>query len=392
MCGISVRISLRPSDGSDAPKKPDVESIKGQLDRSLDLIAHRGPDSKGIWVSDDGSVGEIFFSLFPSENSAKSCIVGLGHCRLSIEDLSDMGNQPLHSDDGGVHAVINGEIYDHERIRAELEQNHGYHFKGHSDSEVVVALYTVYGAPAFLDHLRGEFSLVIYDQRQGRIIATRDRFGIKPLFWTIIDQEDERVLLFATEMKTFLAMGWKPKWDVQSAFQAGWLIDDRSLFKGVKKLMPGYWMEITLLDGQLRRHLYWDSDYNDKVRLLPIKFGPQAKDKQRQVEIRTVEEMIEGVREKLTEAIRLRLRADVPVGIYLSGGIDSSLIAGIVAKLAREENVTLGSKKGQVTCFSIEFPNSPFDEFGKYNEYSEQQLCVNPIIRCCQTHSGLARS
>lgn len=214
--------------------------------------------------------------MFPSENSAKSSIVGLSHCRLSIEDLSDAGNQPLHSNDGGVHAVINGEIYDHEKIRNELEQNHGCHFKGHSDSEVVVALYTVYGAPAFLDHLRGEFSLVIYDQRQGRIIATRDRFGIKPLFWTIIDEEDERVLLFATEMKTFLAMGWKPKWDVQSVFQAGWIIDDRSLFKGVKKLMPGYWMELTLPEGQLRRHLYWDSDYNDKVGLLPIKFGSQA--------------------------------------------------------------------------------------------------------------------
>lgn len=141
---------------------------------------------------------------------------------------------------------------------------------------MVVALYTVYGAPAFLDHLRGEFSLVIYDQRQGRIIATRDRFGIKPLFWTIIDEEDERVLLFATEMKTFLAMGWKPKWDVQSVFQAGWIIDDRSLFKGVKKLIPGYWMELTLPEGQLRRHLYWDSDYNDKVGLLPIKLGSQA--------------------------------------------------------------------------------------------------------------------
>jgi len=270
MCGITVRISLSPSNGSNAPKTPRVEAIKSQLDRSLDLIAHRGPDSKGTWVSDDNSVGELLCSCLFMKKLLKSSIVGLGHCRLSIEDLSDAGNQPLHSEDGGVHAVINGEIYHHERIRNELEQNHGYHFKSHSDSEVVVALYTVYGAPAFLDHLRGEFSFVIYDQRQGRIIATRDRFGIKPLFWTIIDEEDERVLLFATEMKAFLAMGWKPKWDVQSAFQAGWIIDDRSVFQGTRKLMPGYWMEIALPEGQLRRHLYWDSDYNDKVRLSPI--------------------------------------------------------------------------------------------------------------------------
>lgn len=199
----------------------------------------------------------------------------MGHCRLSIEDLSDAGNQPIHSEDSGVYAVINGEIYDHGRIRDELARNHGYRFKGYSDSEVVVSLYTAYGAPAFLDHLRGEFSLVIYDQRQGRVIATRDRFGIKPLFWTIINDGDERVLLFATEMKAFLAMGWKPTWDVQAIYQAGWLIDDRSLFKGVKKLMPGYWMEVTS-DGQLRRHLYWDSNYNDKVGLLSTMHSRQV--------------------------------------------------------------------------------------------------------------------
>lgn len=179
--------------------------------------------------------------------------LGLGHCRLSIEDLSDAGNQPIHSKNNDVHAAINGEIYDHERIRDELAQKHRYHFKSHNDSEVAVALYTIYSTPAFLD-LRGEFSLIIYDQRQGRVIAARDRFGIKPLFWTVFDEGDKRVLLFATEAKAFLGMGWKPRWDVQSIFQGGWVIDDRTLFKGVKKLIPGHWMEIMVPGGKLRRH------------------------------------------------------------------------------------------------------------------------------------------
>lgn len=115
-----------------------------------------------------------------------------------------------------MHTAINGEIYDHGRIRDELAQKHGYHFKSHNDSEVAVALYTIYGTPAFLDHLRDKFSLIIYDQRQGRVIAARDRFGIKPLFWTVVDEGDERVPLFAIEAKAFLGMGWKPRWDVQS--------------------------------------------------------------------------------------------------------------------------------------------------------------------------------
>jgi hypothetical protein len=110
-----------------------------------------------------------------------------------------------------VHAVINGEIYDHDRLRDELSRS-GYTFKGKSDSEVAVALYQRYGAPRFLEHCRGEFAMVIYDDRSGEVWALRDRMGIKPLFWTIVGNE----LLIASEMKAFLPVGWKPEWDVES--------------------------------------------------------------------------------------------------------------------------------------------------------------------------------
>lgn len=142
------------------------------------------------------------------------------------------GNQPFHTPDDTIHCVVNGEIYDHDRIREELIQEFGYKFKGHSDSEVVLALYKHYGL-SFLSHLRGEFALCIYDEEQELFIAARDRYGIKPLFWTVVDGR----LLVASEMKAFLPLGWKPEWDVRSLFDAGWVIDARTTFKGVQKVI-----------------------------------------------------------------------------------------------------------------------------------------------------------
>lgn len=152
----------------------------------------------------------------------------LGHCRLSINDLTSDGGQPLHSHDDKVHAVVNGEIYDHDRIRTELTTESGYAFNSHSDSELVIALYQVYGN-SFLSHLRGEFALVLYDSAKDSLIAARDRYGIKPLFWTILNDR----LLIAAEAKAFLTLGWQPEWDVRSIKEAGWNHDSRTFFKGV---------------------------------------------------------------------------------------------------------------------------------------------------------------
>ncbi|OPB45658.1 asparagine synthase [Trichoderma guizhouense] len=289
-----------------------------------------------------GILASISVERFPRRN-------GLGHARLSINDLSIDADQPIHSDDGTIHAVVNGEVYDFDRLRQVLTEQHGYHFKSHSDSEVLVALYKVYGAPDFIEHVRGEFAFILYDERRDLVIAGRDRFGIKPLHWTFVrDESGEKRLLVASEAKAFLPLGWQPEWDVGAIVDGGYLNGERTVFKDVHKVLPGCWLEMHS-DGTIHHHRYWDMDYNEKDK----------------VETRQLDDIISGVRERLTEAVRLRLRADVPVGIYLSGGIDSSAVAGIVAHLVREDGVLAGTEDASkhIRCFTIQFPSgSGFDE------------------------------
>ncbi|KAL9611160.1 MAG: hypothetical protein Q9167_004182 [Letrouitia subvulpina] len=327
MCGISAILCLEGH--SSAKRTNDVSDhirskISRELDQSLDMIAHRGPDSRGIWISEDNRVA-------------------LSHCRLAINDLTPDGYQPMHDTDGGIHTVVNGEIYDYDRIRAHLSQEFNYKFQGHSDSELVVALYKYYGS-SFLEQLRGEFALCLYDSTAQFFMAARDRYGVKPLLWTVVDGR----LLIAPEAKALLPLGWKPEWDVRALMDESWHFGCRTSFKGVQKVRPGEYLTCTAFSLVESRE-YWDIEYPDKYR----------------VETRTEEEMIAGVRQRLLEAIRLRLRADVPIGIYLSGGIDSSAVAGIVAHLVREQGEKMGNKDAtdRIACFSIAFDkDSGFDE------------------------------
>jgi asparagine synthase (glutamine-hydrolysing) len=199
-----------------------------------------------------------------SWNTECLLVLGLGYNRLSINDLSPEGNQPIHSDDGNIHAVVNGEIYDFERLREVCIREDGYQFHGHSDSELVVALYKKHGAPDFFKYLRGEFAFVLYDERNGKVIAACDRFGIKPLFYTTVDDGDEKRLLIASEAKAFLALDWSPEWAVDEIVTAAWHHGDTSLFKGVKKILPGHWMELSS-SGELKHECYWEPEYRDKV-------------------------------------------------------------------------------------------------------------------------------
>ncbi|KAK1637303.1 asparagine synthetase [Colletotrichum phormii] len=273
---------------------------------------------------------------------------GLGHARLSIIDLSPTGLQPLHSEDEKVHVVVNGEIYDHVAIRGRCSVEFDYNFSGRSDSEVILALYQHHGVPGLFEHLRGEFAFVLYDERSGDVIAARDRFGIKPLFWTYSNETPARLLL-ASEIKGFLPMGWEPEWDVDAISSGAAVLGEGTLFKGAKKVLPGHWVRFGR-DGSVTQHRYWDAEYADKT----VK------------EARSMDDMVNGVRERLVNAVRLRLQADVPVGIYLSGGLDSSIVAGITTQLVRERGVKLGNQdiKDRITCFSISFTSD-----SEYNEY-----------------------
>ena len=155
--------------------------------------------------------------------------VALGHVRLRINDLSPSGNQPFHDEEQKVHTVVNGEIYEYDRLRDEMIEKLGYNFESTSDCELVLALYKYHGM-SFLSHLRGEFSLCLYDSERELFLAVRDRYGIKPLFWTVVDGE----LFVTAEMKAFLPLGWKPEWDVEGIVDGSHQIGSRTIFKAVQ--------------------------------------------------------------------------------------------------------------------------------------------------------------
>ncbi|KAL8697617.1 MAG: hypothetical protein Q9201_007032 [Fulgogasparrea decipioides] len=309
--GLSTRVDQQLTD------------LEDQLVSSLNAINHRGPDAHGTWVSSDGNVG-------------------LGSCRLAINGLGPGGDQPFSNNDGTIHAVVNGELYDHHQIREEMVKRTGYHFQGQSDSEIVVALYEYHGV-SFLSRLRGEFALCIHDSKKQLLLAARDRSGIKPLLSTIHDGR----LLLASEAKALLPFGWRPEWDVRSIIDHGWLTEERTIFKGLRKIRPGHYITCLSLD-HISEGQYWDHDYPDK----------------HVVETRTEEEMIEGVRARMLDAVRVRLQADVPVGIHLSGGIDSAVVAGMAKHLLDKGEVKLGSSGSHhLKCLSIAFDKgSGFDE------------------------------
>lgn len=293
-----------------------VYSRKGQvsgvgIERAVRALHHRGPDGSGRWLSQDGHVG-------------------LGHARLSIIDL-ETGSQPIANEDGSIHIVVNGEFYDHDRIRREL-QTAGHKLRTSSDSEIALHLYEDLGMQC-MQHLRGEFAFVLWDDRNKVLIAARDRFGIKPLNYAEIDG----TLYFGSEIKALFAAGVPARWDHESVYQQMTFdsLADRTLFAGVHQVPPGYCLIAS--PGGTRLVRYWDFNY-PAADAIPEKVDET--------------ECVERVREALLEAVRLRLRADVPVGCYLSGGIDSCAMLGMATHL-------LGAPP---TAFTISFESERYDE------------------------------
>jgi asparagine synthase (glutamine-hydrolysing) len=296
------------------------------LERATRRLAHRGPDGQRTWLSDDRRVG-------------------LGHARLSIIDLAT-GDQPIAGEDESLRIVVNGEFYDFERTQRALE-GRGHRLRTRSDSEIALHLYEDYGT-ACLRHLRGEFAFVLWDGRNDTLFAARDRFGIKPLFYTTY----RGTLYLASEIKALLAAGLPARWDRAAFFQANHFLGaptppDRTLFEGIYPVPPGHYL--LACGGQVRLIRYWDFDYPTTDDVRPL--SPDV-------------EYAERFRHVLDEAVRLRLRADVAVGCYLSGGLDSCAVLGLAARHRVEP----------IRAFTLTFDQTDYDE--------------GPIAREMATHAG----
>jgi asparagine synthase (glutamine-hydrolysing) len=266
---------------------PSVDHAR--LEASLNLLRHRGPDGDGLFLDPDRRVG-------------------LGHTRLSIIDL-ETGAQPLYSADGRLALVCNGELYDFERQRDEL-QREGYRFATKSDSELIIHLYLKHGELLY-QHLRGEFAFLLYDSSRGSLIAARDRFGIKPLY---VARTKAGGWAFSSEIKGLFGTGLVDRQiDLHARSH-----DGATLFRGVEHVPPATAIVVDVLSRESRTESYWRPDF------------PRAGDYDPS---RTFDKHRESTDRVLTEAIRMRLRADVPVGVYLSGGIDSALVAAKVKSL-----------------------------------------------------------
>jgi asparagine synthase (glutamine-hydrolysing) len=277
MCGIYGLLDLT---GDSAPLGADLDSMSG-------VVEHRGPDDFGTYLGQG---------------------VALGMRRLSIIDLAG-GHQPISNEDESVWVVLNGEIYNFKELRSELESR-GHRFRTQSDTEVIAHLYEDEGSALF-SRLRGMFGLVLWDSRNRRLILGRDRIGEKPLYV----RREPRRLLFASELKSILQVGGVPRRINGAALEEylalGYVPAPLTFLEGIEKILPGHFL---IVEGnRIEEHEYWD---------VPLS----------QTEHRSEAEWIELLREKLLETVGAQMISDVPLGAFLSGGIDSSLIVAAMAK------------------------------------------------------------
>lgn len=305
MCGIAGFVSESSSVNS-----------RAVLERMTSAIRHRGPDDAGYYTS-----AHAF----------------LGHRRLSIIDLSG-GHQPMSNEDGTCWICFNGEIFNHADLRPTLEQA-GHRYASHCDTETILHAYEQFG-PECLTHFRGMFAFAIWDSRANTLFAARDRFGIKPFyyFW------DGRLFAFASEIKALLehpAISPTMEKEVLPEYLSfGYVSEERTLFRGIRKLMPGHHLTVRLGGAQptLRIEPYWD---------MPLPDGEPSSPHDDSY-------WITETRRRLEETVRMRLMSDVPLGMFLSGGLDSSAIAALIKRMV----------PGPVKTFSVGYEEARYSELG----------------------------
>ncbi len=298
MCGIAGIVGIQDNDAIDA----------ADVHRMCQTIVHRGPDDEGIYVHGRA---------------------GLGMRRLSIIDLST-GRQPIHNEDRTIWVVFNGEIYNFSELRSRL-QARGHCFYTNTDTEVIVHLYEEYG-PECVHSLRGMFAFAVWDERQQRLLIARDRLGKKPLHYAI----SKGRLLFGSEIKAVLAgdpdLADLNAYGLLNFFHFGYIPDPLTAFNQIHKLAPGHLLELSR--GGIRVRQYWD---------LP-KYGIY--------EPKSEGECLDELEYRLASAVHCRLASDVPLGALLSGGVDSSVVVAMMARLS----------PNKVRTFSIGFANQDFNE------------------------------
>lgn len=290
MCGIAGIVSL---DG-----KP-IDRLVARLDVMGELLAHRGPDDLGAWINNSQSVGLV-------------------HRRLSIIDLSSAAHQPMSSS-LGTTIVFNGEIYNYPELRSALKGL--WHFKSQSDTECILAAHDRHGSDC-LDHLRGMFAFALWDERRNRLFCARDRFGIKPFYYVVNDN----YFLFASECKALLPFLDDIETDPEALaeyFTFQYTIGAHTLFNHIKQLLPGHALSVE--GGHVQEWRYWDVHYEVDIDHSATYFQ------------RRLEELID-------DSVRLHVRSDVPLGSYLSGGIDSSLVAIMAARADTRNNQAFHGK------------------------------------------------
>ena len=319
MCGIYGYISLKE------PIEPET------LRRMGHALKHRGPDDEAEWI----------------QNSTEMSI-GLGHKRLSIIDLSPAGRQPMANEDETIWIVFNGEIYNFKDLRKELEKK-GHRFRSNSDTEVIIHLYEERGTQC-LESLKGMFAFALWDNKTKTLFLGRDRIGKKPIHYSVTPSG----IVFASEIKALLQHpDMIRELDLKSLSKYltyEYVPAPDTIFKSIKKLEPGHYL--LYRHGKVSLSKYWD---------IPIEDYPIAD--------RTEEQYTEELREILDKAVRDRLVADVPVGLFVSGGIDSGLVAAFAARASQ-----------QLECFTIGFDEPSFDE-SRYALQIAQGLGIKPHVK-----------